>query len=153
MNEDYRKFFKDPVRNYKIGGYVPASVHLLDDSPKVDLSWISRTKYGSALFFISSSCSACDINVPLECSIKYDQLEFAVFCENYDDLINELSMKYPKVKFYRTNSSYIEAGFGIRAVPFLLVVNCIGQIIQAGIASRESSVTGLLQPLLNVITY
>ena len=152
INEDYRRFFKDPVRDFKVGGYVPASVPLQDDSSEADMSWTRSTKYGSALFFTSNNCSACDINVPLDCSIKYDLLQFAVFCENYDDdLLIELSSKYPKVMFYKTNATYIEGGFGIRAVPFILVVNRIGQIIKAGVAGRINSATALLQPLLNVL--
>ncbi|MNW63864.1 hypothetical protein D3C74_421000 [compost metagenome] len=79
-------------------------------------------------------------------------MHFAVFCENYDDnFILDLSYKYPKVKFYNTNAIYIKDGFGISAVPFMLAVNSIGQIIKAGVAGSVNSATTLLQPLLYVM--
>ncbi|MCY9545286.1 hypothetical protein M5X00_27300 [Paenibacillus alvei] len=150
-NLDHRRFLKSS-NSYKIGEYIPDVI--VQDSNDISLQWLKDSLHGSAMFFFSNNCEACDINVAYETCRRYNKFCYAIFCEGYDEeAILELQKKYTKenIKVYSYKVKYLIEQLNVRAVPYMLVVNKIGQVIGAGIVNTCDHANKLMEPLLRFI--
>ncbi|KQO10860.1 hypothetical protein [Paenibacillus sp. Leaf72] len=153
MNEttEHHQFYKSKIE-YKIGRYIPNSIRLFEGFPKEDMSWIKESNYGSVLYFFGANCQACDIEVAFKTYSNHKEFNYVIFCENYnDELLKEYQTRHESVKVYAYNSRCISSEIGVNVVPFMLVVNKIGQIITAGVVNSYDHSQELLSPLVRTV--
>ncbi|WP_340388613.1 hypothetical protein [Paenibacillus sp. FSL E2-0151] len=148
---DHRRFLKSSTTSYEVGDYVPKQIQLFQNEVPVDLSWIYKSRQGSALFFLSGGCEACDIN-PIKKTIEnYPDFDYAIFYEG-PTRADEEYFNEKKVRYYYCDLAKIEKELFVKVAPFQLVVNKIGQVVTAGVCNHEEHIGNLLSPLLRVST-
>ncbi|WP_405081972.1 hypothetical protein ACI48J_04975 [Paenibacillus chitinolyticus] len=150
---EHRRFLKSStLQEYKIGGYIPDQIQLLNGKTKESLQWLKQTEFGGVIFVFSKHCTACNMDIALETFNKHQEIAYAMFCEGYsEEEFSELGDKHEGLKLYAHEMSCLEAELNIQVVPYMLVVNKIGQIIGGGIVNSYEHVFNLIKPLLRVI--
>jgi hypothetical protein len=147
---DHRRFLKSSTTSYEVGEYVPKQIQLFQNQFSVDLSWIYESRQGSALFFLSGGCEACDIN-PIKKTIEnYPEFDYAIFYEGPTPADEEYFIK-KKVRYYYCDLAKIEKELFVKVAPFQLVVNKVGQVVTAGVCNHEEHIENLLLPLTRVL--
>lgn len=150
-NFEHRKFLRSPVE-YRIGTYIPDKIKLFEGDQEENLKWLKNTEHGSVLYFISNYCSACNIEVLIETYLKHNHFSYVIFYEGYtEDGLQSIRSKYDDIKIYAYNSKIMEVELKIRVVPFMLVLNKIGQVIAADIVNTYAHSHELIKPLLRSI--
>ncbi|MFD2115821.1 hypothetical protein ACFSTH_11440 [Paenibacillus yanchengensis] len=150
-NLTHRKFLKSHVE-YDIGTYIPDEIKLIEGFPEENLEWLKNTEYGSILYFTSNNCTACNINVMIETYLKHNKFSYAFFCEGYtENDLQSIRSKYEELKIYAYNAKVIAEELKVRSVPFMLVLNKVGQVVAAGVVNTYEHSLEIMKPLLRSI--
>jgi hypothetical protein len=146
----HRKFLKSSKADYELGTFLPSYVTLMRGEKPVDLSWLSQTRNGSVMFFLSSYCEVCDADIVIETINEYPEYSYAIFFEspnnpvtNYTKFLEERS-----VRLYSFQINQLESSIKVQLVPFQLVLNKVGQVITAGIINTLPMIKALMMPLI-----
>ncbi|KJB85123.1 hypothetical protein AZ66_26630, partial [Paenibacillus sp. E194] len=119
----------------------------------IDLSWLSYTRSGSVLFFLSSYCKVCNPQAVIESIIKYPGFSYVIFYEGSDTTVadQEESLLERGVKMHSFQMNLLEKNLKVHLLPYQLVLNRVGQVISSGIINNLPMIDVLMMPLVRSV--
>jgi hypothetical protein len=138
------KFLKH--REFKIGEFLPFSIHLGGSYSPINVELSSQ---GTAMFFLSQYCAACNYQPVISFMDKYDFFGYIIFLESDEEYYQKLLGKCKKT-IYRCNISTLLRQLNIPGIPWTIGINDLGQIISGGVFNTLGDLEIILKPFITV---
>lgn len=151
MSDSHRKFLKEYSHEYQLGTYFPEELILQANTEPLSFEWIRHSKHGSLVFMVSATCMACRMEPIQKFVDHYKDFEYCVFFEGSRESMNTQKEIYDfDIPFYQCDSNKIQKHLKINVVPYVLVLNKIGQVVSAGIFNDYGNLKQLANSLIRV---
>ncbi|AET58417.1 hypothetical protein HPL003_08270 [Paenibacillus terrae HPL-003] len=148
---DHRRFLKGASSVYTLGGYFPTELILFSKAKPVSLDWIKQVDSGSVLFFMSSYCSACHMEVMEDFIEEFPQFDYGIFYETSEEQFAEHTKPFlGKAHLYPCDLGRLKPQTQVNSVPYALVLNKMGQVTGAGVIGTDTEMQQVAYSLLAV---
>ncbi|MFB9324414.1 hypothetical protein ACFFSY_00470 [Paenibacillus aurantiacus] len=144
----HRRFLKSSTTEYELGTFLPERVTLRQNEDPIDLTSVAKTGNGSVLFFISSSCEACNAEAVREAIQTYPEFSYIVFYEGSRNPIPSAFLESRHVAHHSFQIDLLVKNMNLNMLPYQLVLNQVGQVIAAGIINTLPMIEDLMMPLI-----
>ncbi|MVO98603.1 hypothetical protein [Paenibacillus lutrae] len=149
--KDHRRFLKQTIENYKLGSYFPEKLILLAKTDPVSFDWLRHTERGTLVFILSGTCSACNTEPVISFMNKYPHFDYCILFEgslqSLEDHRKELDSNVP---IYPCDTVKLHAQLKVNVVPYVIVLNKIGQAVGADIFDNLARLERVASPLIRV---
>ncbi|ADM68057.1 hypothetical protein GMA19_00173 [Paenibacillus polymyxa E681] len=148
---DHRRFLKGVSSVYTLGGYFPTEIILFSKAASISLDWIKQVCSGSILFFMSSYCSACHMEVVEDFIEEFPQFDYGIFYETSEEQFAEHTKPFlGKAHLYPCDLSRLKPQTLVNSVPYALALNKMGQVTGAGVIGTDTEMQQVAYSLLTV---
>jgi hypothetical protein len=149
--KDHRQFWKKVSLEYKPGTFFPKELVLLSKTEPVAFDWLHQTVHGSILFFVSTTCSACNMESVKNFVDDYPHFTYCVFFEGNQEAMDIQREVYElDIPFYVCNVTKLQPQTQVNAIPYVVVLNKIGQAIAGDIFNSTENIRQTAHPLIQV---
>lgn len=149
--KDHRRFLKQNIEHYKLGAFFPESLVLLAKTDPVCFEWLRRTEHGTIVFFMSATCTACNMKPAISFMDLYPDFDYCLLFEGSPEAYEEQrSQLAPEVAMHRCETTKLQARLKVNVVPYVIVLNKIGQAIGADIFHDLAKLQKVASPLIRV---
>ncbi|RXZ78596.1 hypothetical protein EBB07_26155 [Paenibacillaceae bacterium] len=151
-NQGHRRFLKgSSVEPYRVGGKFPSTLEPGYGQGTVDFGWLSRVEAGSLVFVMSPSCESCSFDPIRDFSLDFPAFQYAMLIDSGEQAFMELreehELSFPLIRF--DTSKYL-LQLGVDQIPWVFVLNRIGQVVGAGVFNHTQHLLHIARPLLDV---
>lgn len=149
--ENHRRFLKHYSLEYKLGTYFPEKLILQKSTEPLSFESLRHTKNGSVVFIMSATCAACHMEPIQEFVNDYRGFTYCLLFEGDKKTMNDQIEIYNfDIPFYQCEVTKLEKQLNTDIVPYVLILNKIGQVIGAGIFNNYDRLKLLADPLIKV---
>lgn len=147
---DHRRFLKRKDPKVLLGTYFPDTLKVKEDKI-IDLNYIKNVEKGSIVFIMNPTCEACNFEPMVDFQNKYDRFAYLVLLDADVEIKKGLEETTSiQLNIELCDMELVDKELGHNVIPWVFVINNVGQIVGCGIFNDLRTLELIAKPLIKV---